>query len=314
MDRKIGFLFTGQGSQSEKMGFSLCDQYEEAREVYALLPEHLREISFSGALEEISRTEHLQPIMLALQLSVLKILDSKGIKAVAACGLSLGEYSALVAAGAMTAEEAIAVIQVRGREMADAAAAIESGMAAVIGMPEEEIEKVVSAVETGSGRVYLSNINSSRQIVISGEKEAVAAAAGQLKEKGAKVLPLNVTGPFHTPYMDKAVPGLAEALRKVDWKKPALDYYTNTTGKIPDFSGDVEGSNLSERMIENLTRQMTSPVRLYDCLRNMEESGIEEWIEIGPGKVISAIAKKEFPNVKIQNIADAEDLECYFAG
>lgn len=313
MDRKIGFLFTGQGSQSEKMGFSLCDQYEEAREVYALLPEHLREISFSGALEEISRTEHLQPIMLALQLSVLKILDSKGIKAVAACGLSLGEYSALVAAGAMTAEEAIAVIQVRGREMADAAAAIESGMAAVIGMPEEEIEKVVSAVEMGSGRVYLSNINSSRQIVISGEKEAVAAAAGQLKEKGAKVLPLNVTGPFHTPYMDKAVPGLAEALRKVDWKRPALDYYTNTTGGILNFA-EEEKSIVSERMIENLTRQMTSPVRLYDCLRNMEESGIEEWIEIGPGKVISAIAKKEFPNVKIQNIADAEDLERYFSG
>lgn len=313
MDRKIGFLFTGQGSQSEKMGFSLCDQYEEAREVYALLPEHLREISFSGALEEISRTEHLQPIMLALQLSVLKILDSKGIKAVAACGLSLGEYSALVAAGAMTAEEAIAVIQVRGREMADAAAAIESGMAAVIGMQEEEIEKVVSAVEMGSGRVYLSNINSSRQIVISGEKEAVAAAAGQLKEKGAKVLPLNVTGPFHTPYMDKAVPGLAEALRKVDWKKPVLDYYTNTTGGILNFA-EEEKSIVSERMIENLTRQMTSPVRLYDCLRNMEESGIEEWIEIGPGKVISAIAKKEFPNVKIQNIADAEDLERYFSG
>lgn len=313
MDRKIGFLFTGQGSQSEKMGFSLCDQYEEAREVYALLPEHLREMSFSGALEEISRTEHLQPIMLALQLSVLKILDSKGIKAVAACGLSLGEYGALVAAGAMTAEEAIAVIQVRGREMADAAAAIESGMAAVIGMQEEEIEKVVSAVEMGSGRVYLSNINSSRQIVISGEKEAVAAAAGQLKEKGAKVLPLNVTGPFHTPYMDKAVSGLAEALRKVDWKKPALDYYTNTTGGILNFA-EEEKSIVSERMIENLTRQMTSPVRLYDCLRNMEESGIEEWIEIGPGKVISAIAKKEFPNVKIQNIADAEDLERYFSG
>lgn len=313
MDRKIGFLFTGQGSQSEKMGFSLCDQYEEAREVYALLPEHLREMSFSGSLEEISRTEHLQPIMLALQLSVLKILDSKGIKAVAACGLSLGEYSALVAAGAMTAEEALAVIQVRGREMADAAAAIESGMAAVIGMPEEEIEKVVSAVETGSGRVYLSNINSSRQIVISGEKEAVAAAGSLLKEKGAKVLPLNVTGPFHTPYMDKAVPGLAEALRKVDWKKPALDYYTNTTGGILNFA-EEEKSIVSERMIENLTRQMTSPVRLYDCLRNMEESGIEEWIEIGPGKVISAIAKKEFPNVKIQNIAYAEDLERYFSG
>ncbi|MDO4754086.1 MAG: ACP S-malonyltransferase, partial [Bacillota bacterium] len=301
MYRKRGFIFTGQGSQTEQMGLSLYEKYDAAKEIYALLPEDLRELSFHGALAEISKTEHLQPIMLALQISILKILEANGIRPDAVCGLSLGEYSALVAAGALQPEEAIRVIRVRGAEMARAAEKVESGMAAVIGMPEEEIAGAVAGLHA-----YLSNINSSRQIVISGEKDAVTEASRILKEKGGKVLPLNVTGPFHTPYMEDAVPGLKEALDKVEWKEPKTDYYTNTTGK-------VFAESFVAKISENMLRQMTGPVRLYDCLKNMVESGIEELVEIGSGKVVSAIVKKEFPQMTMKNIENAEDLEKYLA-
>lgn len=309
---RIGLVFTGQGSQTEHMGRSLYETYEEAKEVYALLPERLRTMSFTGSLEEISKTEHLQPIMLALQLSIDRILKNRGIRPFAVCGLSLGEYAALVSCGAMSPEDALRVIEVRGNEMALAAEKIESGMAAVIGMPEEEIESIVSGIheedtELTEGRAYLSNINSPRQIVISGEKTAVDRSAARLKEKKAKVLPLNVSGPFHTPYMQPAVPGLKAALALTDWKYPEVDCYTNTTGE--SVRKEFSEADFREAIISNLTKQMTCPVRLYDCLKHMVESGIEEIIEIGPGKVIASILKKEFPHIRIVNIEKAEDLE-----
>ena len=163
--KNIGFVFAGQGSQTTGMGSDLYNNFQEAREVYDFLEEDLKKISFEGSIEEISDTRNLQPLMVALELSILKILVSKGVKPVAACGLSLGEYAALRAAEIVNEKEILEAITVRGQAMAEAAKTVESGMAAVMNLSYDEIQSIVKEVSQNDSNVYISNLNSSRQIV-----------------------------------------------------------------------------------------------------------------------------------------------------
>lgn len=299
--KKTAFVFGGQGAQKEGMGKSLFENYGEAREMYALLDEERRKMSFEGSLSEISRTEHLQPIMVCLQLALWNVLTAKGVRADAVCGLSLGEYSALTAAGVMSPKEAMEIITLRGKLMAEASGVVESGMCAVIGSSEEALAEIVKRASSESGQVYVTNVNSSRQIVLSGEKGAVERAEELLKGERVRVMPLSVSGPFHTPYMASAVPKLVEGLRKIDWHSPSIDFYSNVTGE------KYEGGDWTTRMAE----QMTSPVKLYACLKNMAEDGVERFLELGSGSVITSILKKEFPNAECRVIGSAEDAESF---
>lgn len=297
--KNIGFVFAGQGSQTTGMGSDLYNNFQEAREVYDFLEEDLKKISFEGSIEEISDTRNLQPLMVALELSILKILVSKGVKPVATCGLSLGEYAALRAAEIVNEKEILEAITVRGQAMAEAAKTVESGMAAVMNLSYDEIQSIVKEVSQNDSNVYISNLNSSRQIVIAGHKDAVDGAVAIMKEKGGRVIPLKVSGAFHTPYMESAVPALKEALEKWNIKKNTIDYYGNRTGK--KYKG--------EDLVTNLCEQMTNPVRLLENLKGMQADGTDTFVEIGPGKTLSSIIKKDLKGVETFNVSNVSELE-----
>lgn len=328
MKRKTALLFTGQGSQKTGMGKDLYENYQTAARIYNLLPPAERERMFYGDLEEISKTQHLQPLMVTHQLAIWSVLEEAGLRPDAVLGLSLGEYSALAAAGVMRIKDAIDLVTVRGRAMARASEAVPSGMCAVMGSDESRIAEITAEVRTpgtrteetssgreqhereknqasknkaekSGGRVYISNLNSSRQIVISGESGAVEAAAELLRGEGARILPLQVSGPFHTPYMEPAIPALREAFRAIETVPPRIPVFTNVTGRMMERGTDVA---------DQMCAQMISPVRLLDCLRNMAALGIERVLEIGCGNVISSIVKKELPGVETHVIENLEGV------
>lgn len=300
--KKLGFIFTGQGSQCEAMGKDFYETYSQAREIYEILGDELTELAFKGSLEEISQTENLQPIMVALQLSILQILKDRNIEIGGVCGLSLGEYSALVAADIITSREAMEIIKVRGKAMAEASREIPSAMAAVMAMKEDKLEEILKNTKKDNSRAYISNLNSSKQIVIAGEKSAVERSIEEISKSGGRCIPLKVSGAFHTPYMKPALKNLRDVLEGVDFQSPKIEYYLNKTGKV------YKGENL----VEVLCQQMISPVRLLDDIRDMVAHGIEFFLEIGPGKVITGILKKEFPQVETFNIGKVSDLKGFF--
>ncbi|MBL7575306.1 [acyl-carrier-protein] S-malonyltransferase [Peptoniphilus asaccharolyticus DSM 20463] len=296
---KTALVFGGQGSQYSGMGLELFEKYPVVSDIYGVLGENLKEISFHGEIEEISKTENLQPIMVAFQLSTIKLLE-KEIKIDATCGLSLGEYSALVASGVIDNKDAIELVKSRGMEMQKASDSIESAMVAVLNASEEYLREIVEK-DTLKGKVFIANINSSKQIVISGEKESIEKLRDILKADGIKAIHLKVSGAFHTPFMESANLNYVKSLQKVDFKEPKLDYYPNLTGE--KYAG--------EKMVELLCKQIVSPVLLFKTLKNMVDDGVDKFIEIGPGNVISSIIKKEFKDVTVETLKNDKEIINY---
>ena len=302
---KLAFVYAGQGSQKVGMGRDFYDRYPEFRAVYDGAPVDfdLKELSFEGPEETLSRTRYTQPCMVAFAIGVTDLLAKEGIRPAAAAGLSLGEYSALYCAGVFDRDTALKTVALRGRAMEEAAAGLDCGMTAVLGLDRD---KLARACEEASplGVVQICNYNCPGQLVISGEKAAVDRAGELAKELGAKrCMPLKVSGPFHTALMKPAGDALAAHFRTMDLGEPSIPVYFNCLGDKRE----------EQTIPELLERQVQSSVYWEDTVRAMERDGIDTVLEIGPGKTLSGFFKKTAPAIRTHHIDTADDFAAFVA-
>ena len=299
---RLGFLYAGQGSQHPGMGADLYEAYPAFRAVIdsAEVDFGLKEVCFTDSQNLLNQTRYTQPCMVAFAAGLTAVLREQNIVPSAAAGLSLGEYSALHAAGVFDAQTAIRVVAFRGQAMERAAHGIESAMIAVLGLERTSLE-TACAEASGLGTVVIANYNCPGQLVIGGEKAAVERAAVLAKGKGAKrCLPLKVSGPFHTPLMAPAGKELEEYFRKISFNDSAVPVVFNCLG----------GLNTEETPIpELLVRQVQSSVYMEDSIRKMAGLGIDAVIEIGPGKALSGFVRKTVPELPVCAVETTADVE-----
>lgn len=305
---KTAFIFPGQGSQYVGMGKEFYENLPICREVYDLASEvtglDLPKLCFMEN-EQIHQTEYTQICMLATETAIYMALEQNGYQPDVTAGLSLGEYGALVASGVMTAEEAFEVVRKRGIYMQQA---VPTGgaMAAVLGLDGGKIEQICEQTEEQMQlAVSVANYNCPGQIVISGKEEAVQAAGEACKEAGAKrVVPLKVSGPFHSKLLTDAGKQLREALNKVEIRENFVPYIANVTADYVTEQTQVKPL---------LECQIYSPVRWQQTIERMLADGVDEFVEIGPGKTLSGFIKKINRNVKVCNIDKMEDFVRFVA-
>lgn len=305
---KTAFIFPGQGSQYVGMGKEFYENLPICREVYDLASEvtglDLPKLCFMEN-EQIHQTEYTQICMLATEVAIYMALEQNGYQPDVTAGLSLGEYGALVASGVMTAEEAFEVVRKRGIYMQQA---VPTGgaMAAVLGLDGEKIEQICEQTEEQMQlAVSVANYNCPGQIVISGKAEAVQTAGEACKEAGAKrVVPLKVSGPFHSKLLTDAGKQLREALDKVEIRENFVPYIANVTADYVTEQSQVKPL---------LECQIYSPVRWQQTIERMLTDGVDEFVELGPGKTLSGFIKKINRNVKVCNIDKMEDFVRFVA-
>ena len=304
---KTGFLYAGQGSQYKGMGRDLYEKYPAFREAFdaAELPFDLHSVCFDDPDDLLGQTEYTQPCMVAFACGVTAVLRENKVLPDVAAGLSLGEYSALEAAGVFDAKTAITLTAFRGRAMAEAGRGIQTGMQAILGMDEKTLQACCDEASS-EGVVTISNYNCPGQLVIAGEKQAVERCAALAGEKGAKrCIPLKVSGPFHTKLMAPAGEKLREYFRTIPFGTMQFPVLFNTLGHemgsedtIPDL----------------LVKQVQTSVRMDAAIRRMLEFQVDTFVEIGPGSALSGFVKKTAraegkKDITIYNIQSAEDLE-----
>lgn len=304
---KIGYIFPGQGTQAVGMGKDIYEKYEEARNVYKLidnaLNENIEKLTYEKSQDELNKTENTQISIYAMSMAILKILESKGIKPVAAAGLSLGEYSALTAAGVISLEDGAKIVRTRGKLMQNLAPEGNWAMAAIIGLEDNQVEEACSKVTDGF--VKAVNYNCPGQVVVSGEKDAVAKAMENAKEIGAKrVIELKTSGPFHTEKLQEASAELKKELEKVNFQTFEIPVIKNYNG---------EKYTAEDNMVEILANHVVNPVKFGKSIETMLEMGVDTFIEIGPGKTLSGfvkkVCKKLEKEVNVFNIENVETLE-----
>ncbi|GER65590.1 malonyl CoA-acyl carrier protein transacylase [Weizmannia acidilactici] len=302
---KIAFVFPGQGSQTVGMGQSVADANEKAAEVFKKADEKLgfalTDIIKNGPQEKLTHTANAQPALLTVSTAILQVLKDAGITADYTAGHSLGEYSALVAAGALTFEDAVYAVRKRGEYMDEAFPNGAGAMAAVLGMDRGALSEAADEITKEGETVQLANLNCPGQIVISGTAAGIEKAGALAKERGAKrVLPLQVSGPFHSKLMEPA----AEKFKAV------LDHIPIRDAKIPVIANiDAEPETNAEDIKVKLIRQLYSPVLWEDSVVKMISLGVDTFVEVGPGKVLSGLIRKIDRNVKTFAVQDMESLE-----
>jgi [acyl-carrier-protein] S-malonyltransferase len=301
---KVAFIFPGQGSQYIGMGKDFFENFREAREVFQeaddVLHLSISSLCFQGPEEALKLTENTQPAVLTTSIAVLRVLQAeKGVVPYIVAGHSLGEYSALVVSGALSFADAVQIVRLRGRFMQEAVPVGEGAMAAILGMERGQVEKLCE--EAAQGDVLTpANFNCPGQIVIAGHAKAIERAMERVKQEGKKAVALPVSAPFHSPLMKPA----GERLEKV------LEGITIQDLKIPvvtNVEADINQSK--ERVKELLVTQVSSPVRWEESMQKISGNGIEQILEIGPGRILSGLMKRINPKVETKNIEDIQTLK-----
>ena len=297
---KIAFIYPGQGAQKAGMGADFYEKSASARELFDQASEvlnlDLKALCFEEN-EKLDITEYTQAALVTTCLAMTRVVKEKGLEPDLTAGLSLGEYSAIAAAGGMKELDAIRLVRKRGILMQNTVPTGVGAMCAVMSMEAKEIENVISNIDD----VTVANYNCPGQIVITGRKESVEIAAMKLKEAGAKrTVMLNVSGPFHSPMLQAAGKELAEELETTQLHELKVPYVTNVTAKQVDHIADTKAL---------LTEQVSSPVRWMQSMEAMIADGVDIFVEIGPGRTLAGFMKKINREVKVYNISTWEDVE-----
>jgi [acyl-carrier-protein] S-malonyltransferase len=302
--KPIAFIFPGQGSQYVGMGKELFENFSVAKKVFEEADDALHlsisALCFKGPEEALKLTENTQPAVLTTSIAAFKVLqEEKGITPQFTAGHSLGEYSALVVSGALTFSEAVKIVHLRGKFMQEAVPVGEGAMAAVLGMEREQVEKLCEEISYGEV-LTPANFNCPGQIVIAGHAKAVERAIERVKKDGKKAVPLPVSAPFHSPLMKPAGERLEKALEEISVSNLRIPVVTNVEAEVNTSKDRVKGL---------LVAQVSSPVRWEESMRKMIGKGIEQVLEIGPGKVLSGLMKRIDNRIETGNLEDLQTLK-----
>ncbi|MGM9886307.1 MAG: ACP S-malonyltransferase [Lactococcus sp.] len=299
---KTAFLFSGQGAQKLGMAYDLYEKYDLVKETFerasSLLGYDLRFL-IDHDEDKLNETKYTQPAILATSVAIYRLLEANGIKPDVVAGLSLGEYTAMVASGKMTFDEAIVLVSKRGQFMTEAAPTGSGKMVAVMNTDAELIEEICQKASE-KGIVSPANYNTPGQIVIGGQAEAVDTAVEMLKAAGSKkLIELKVSGPFHTAILKPASEKLAVELDKIQYEPFKLPLISNTTAQVME----------DDQVVSLLTRQVMEPVRFYESVENMKKLNVTRFIEVGPGKALSGFIKRIDKTADFTNVEDLASFE-----
>jgi [acyl-carrier-protein] S-malonyltransferase len=302
MSDNLVFMFSGQGSQYVGMGKELYENYEEAKKVLdeanQILDFDLKDMIFNGPEEDLNNTKNTQPAIYTVSAMVKAVLAENGLEPAAVAGHSLGEYSALHAAGVLSFKDGLKLVRRRGELMDQADPEGKGTMAAVIGLADEEVEEVLDQID---GIVTVANYNSPGQVVISGEVEAVGKAEELLADKGAKrVIPLSVSGAFHSPLMEPAKEELKNTIEAVDFNDAQMPLIANVTADYVKESSEIKAA---------LIKQLDNSVRWVETIERFKNDDYEDYVEVGPGRVLKGLMRRIDRSLNAYNVEDQKSLK-----
>ena len=306
--KKIAFLFPGQGSQSVGMGEEFYGEFDIVREIFDMTEEitrlNISKLCFKGPMEDLTRTVNLQPAVTAVNLACLAVIEKENIPYQFCAGHSLGEFSALCAAGVNSKEDTIRLVFKRGELMHREASLHQGAMNAIVGLSIDEVSELVSEVQR-DGIVSVANHNTELQIVITGAPSSVERVSTLAAAKGAKSVPLNVSGAWHSELIKGAVEEFKEYLDTIAFNVPQKKVFFNVTADIKEIPEEIR---------ELMARQLCSPIKWYDAMNKMLSESVDVFVEVGPGRVLAGLLKKILPKdcpAKVYNVANLKQLEAF---